>query len=72
MKGISAISSLLSLQVWPLTSVDAIEYLEPNVQRIERVLPLDVCKQLIDLGEEGTLSLFAFNKSICIVLCTAF
>ena len=29
------------------------DYLEPNVQRIEGVLPLDVCKHLIDLGEEG-------------------
>jgi hypothetical protein len=31
----------------------AIEYLEPNVQRLVGVLPKSVCKQLIDLGEEG-------------------
>ena len=29
------------------------EYLEPNVQRHVGVLPESVCKQLIDLGEEG-------------------
>ena len=69
MKGISAISSLLSLQVWPLTLVDAIEYLEPNVQRIERVLPLNVCKQLIDLGEEGTLSLYLRLINLYVLFC---
>ena len=49
MKGISTISSLLSLQVWPLTLVDAIEYLEPNVQRIERVLPLSPLWIIVDI-----------------------
>ena len=29
------------------------EYLEPNVQRHAGVIPKSVCKELIDLGEEG-------------------
>ena len=29
------------------------EYLEPNVQRIEGVLPMSACNELIRLGEQG-------------------
>lgn len=50
--------SILLFIVLPLSTAangEAVEeeYLEPNVQRHVGVLPESVCKQLIDLGEEG-------------------
>jgi len=32
---------------------DEEEYLEPNVKRIENVIPISICNALINLGEEG-------------------
>jgi len=29
------------------------EYLEPNVKRIQNVIPISICNALINLGEEG-------------------
>merc|ERR1719203_2167115 len=43
------IATLLSLSA----AVAATEYLEPTVMRIENVLPIDFCNQLIALGEEA-------------------
>ena len=39
------------------------EYLEPNVQRHAGVIPKSVCKELIDLGEEGICIFTSFLKS---------
>ena len=45
------------------------EYLEPNVQRHAGVIPKSVCKELIDLGEEGTAFLLLFKNLVtCLFL----
>ena len=45
------------LMIVGLPVTHAIEYLEPNVQRIVGVLPTSVCNELIRLGEQGQLVL---------------
>ncbi len=44
---------LLSSLMVSVPLANALEYLEPNVQRHAGILPRSVCKQLIQLGEEG-------------------
>ena len=41
------------LMIVGLSVTHALEYLEPNVQRIVGVLPTSVCNELIRLGEQG-------------------
>ena len=44
------------------------EYLEPNVKRIENVIPISICNALIDLGEEGkstTMYIIYYNMYTC-------
>ena len=52
-----AASALLQLYAASVYADDdgQIQYLEPSVQRHAGVLPLSVCKQLIELGEKGKL-----------------
>ena len=44
---------LLILLISSVTYAADEEYLEPNVKRIENVIPISICNTLIDLGEEG-------------------
>ena len=41
------------LMIVGLSVTHALEYLEPNVQRIVGVHPTSVCNELIRLGEQG-------------------
>jgi len=64
MKGavIAAAASTIPLLLIKVPSVSAVDYLEPNVQRHVGVLPLDICNELIYLGEKGRSMQF-----ICLV-----
>ena len=44
---------LLLLLISSVTYAADEEYLEPNVKRIENVIPTSICDTLINLGEEG-------------------
>ena len=47
-------------------AINGVEYLEPIVERNARVLPVNVCQQLIELGENGTTVLL-LNTIVMIV-----
>mmetsp|Transcript_3776 Transcript_3776/g.8342 ORF Transcript_3776/g.8342 Transcript_3776/m.8342 type:complete len:378 (+) Transcript_3776:217-1350(+) len=49
----SCFFTLLFILKMMVASVDATDYLEPEIQRHAGVLPKDVCKQLIELGEKA-------------------
>ena len=47
----------------PAPLANALEYLEPTVQRHAGVIPRSVCKHLIELGEKG-VSVVQFHSSL--------
>ena len=52
MKATAVLTTILSAPSFASGDA-AIEYLEPNVQRIEGLLPASICNELIAAGEKG-------------------
>ena len=68
MKATAVLTTILSAP--SLASGDAaIEYLEPNVQRIEGLLPVSICNELIAAGEKG-MYVLVFIICILFALCS--
>lgn len=72
MKATAVLTTILSVP--SLASGDAaIEYLEPNVQRIEGLLPVSICNELIAAGEKGMYvlcMLCSHHHCILFALCS--